>query len=349
MNNRLEEFLKLPENYQKLAQCSQLFMKPNIPSKKLTNALQSYVHLALIRAGQTTSFQPEQIVLLFDDTVFGSAKDGFVLTENFIIVKAAFEDPSLTFLKDIKMISWESTLFSTNLYFNGNKIIELSQINKKDMMMLCTTLQRYLDMSKSQDQPQQSFHQSNASQRNHQSDSASTYDFSKVTEQDQHIIELDLSFIVLDILSSFTFCEPTKWNDQHIDLLMRSLSDDVLQSPYQQKRILNYIEHLQHANINDAIQRLLKYAPKIELRLMLVMRAAQLVNLAYPYQFTKIYNTISPLAKKLDVSDQDIEYMFDTIKKNAQQKKYQNSHNQSSLDEITRAKEILEITAPALS
>ena len=111
MNNRLEEFLKLPENYQKLAQCSQLFMKPNIPSKKLTNALQSYVHLALIRAGQTTSFQPEQIVLLFDDTVFGSAKDGFVLTENFIIVKAAFEDPSLTFLKDIKMISWEYTIF----------------------------------------------------------------------------------------------------------------------------------------------------------------------------------------------------------------------------------------------
>ena len=202
MNNRLEEFLKLPENYQKLAQCSQLFIKPNIPSKKLANALHSYVHLALIRAGQTTSFQPEQIVLLFDDTVFGSAKDGFVLTENFIIVKAAFEDPSLIFLKDIKTMSWESTLFSNNLYFNGSKIIDLTQTNKKDMMALCTTLQRYLDILQFQDQPQQSFHQSSTSQHNHQSDA--TYDFSKVTEQDQHIIELDLSFIVLDILTPVT-------------------------------------------------------------------------------------------------------------------------------------------------
>jgi curved DNA-binding protein CbpA len=41
--------------------------------------------------------------------------------------------------------------------------------------------------------------------------------------------------------------------------------------------------------------------------------------------------------------------MFDTIKKNAQQAKYQNAHTQSDLHEITRAKEILEITAPTLS
>lgn len=50
---------------------STVFYKSYIPDKKLVNARKAYADL---------SSDEEYVLLLYDDTVFGSAKEGFVMT-----------------------------------------------------------------------------------------------------------------------------------------------------------------------------------------------------------------------------------------------------------------------------
>lgn len=66
-----------------------VFVKPNIPHKKLMNAL-----------GYAPDAKPEDVLLLIDDTVFGGAKDGMLVTNDALYcheimtspVKISFED-----------------------------------------------------------------------------------------------------------------------------------------------------------------------------------------------------------------------------------------------------------------
>ncbi|WP_346796053.1 hypothetical protein R5M92_11325 [Halomonas sp. Bachu 37] len=50
-----------------------VFVKPKIPAKKLLNAL-SYA----------PGVNPDEVLILVDDTVFGGAKDGFLVTREAI-------------------------------------------------------------------------------------------------------------------------------------------------------------------------------------------------------------------------------------------------------------------------
>lgn len=51
---------------------SNLFFRDNIPEKKLTNAIAKYA----------SNVDSSRVVFLYDDTVFGSAKDGFLITDS---------------------------------------------------------------------------------------------------------------------------------------------------------------------------------------------------------------------------------------------------------------------------
>ncbi len=53
-------------------QDSDLYRETAIPQKKLANAIKQYAH----------SVDPERVLFLYDDTVFGSAKDGFLITDS---------------------------------------------------------------------------------------------------------------------------------------------------------------------------------------------------------------------------------------------------------------------------
>lgn len=55
--------------------CNNLYVGENIPQKKLLKAIKAYAQDIL----------PEDVIALFDDTVFGSATDGFLLTSNGIL------------------------------------------------------------------------------------------------------------------------------------------------------------------------------------------------------------------------------------------------------------------------
>lgn len=68
-----------------------VYLYPDIPTKKLENAIQTYAKIT----------SDEQILCLIDNTVFGSAKDGALLTSRAIYWKNPFEKPSCRMYRDL--------------------------------------------------------------------------------------------------------------------------------------------------------------------------------------------------------------------------------------------------------
>lgn len=76
---------------------SNVFVAPEIPTKKLNNAAESMKLVDSINS----------IIAIYDNTLFGSAKDGFALTGEKIVIKNAFEAPfsiSFTEVETVKHI-----------------------------------------------------------------------------------------------------------------------------------------------------------------------------------------------------------------------------------------------------
>ena len=69
-NPAYTDYFNLPDE-------SKVYLAPDIPLKKLSAALASY----------GDDMQPEEVILLVDDTVFGSATEGFMLTRNTLCYK----------------------------------------------------------------------------------------------------------------------------------------------------------------------------------------------------------------------------------------------------------------------
>ena len=60
-----------------------VYARPNIPSKKLEAAIASYA----------PGVSPEDVIVLLDDTVFGGAKEGLLVTSDALYCKQKFESP----------------------------------------------------------------------------------------------------------------------------------------------------------------------------------------------------------------------------------------------------------------
>ena len=90
-----------------------VFVTPNIPYQKLQGAYSAH-HRNLNSS--------DDIVVLIDDTVFGGAKEGIVISNNKIMFKELGEDPfgyNFSFLENI-------TSRSNSIYINGSKILKLN-------------------------------------------------------------------------------------------------------------------------------------------------------------------------------------------------------------------------------
>lgn len=114
-NNLLEDLSKDIT----LSRCPKIFIKPNIPSKKLSNALSSYAN----------NIKEEDVLLLVDDTVFGSAKDGLILTSTTIATKRSYENPKLIKLDQVKEISF----YKSEILINSISFSSFIQVTHKDL------------------------------------------------------------------------------------------------------------------------------------------------------------------------------------------------------------------------
>jgi hypothetical protein len=101
-----------------------IFFSPNIPKKKLKNALNSYANDA----------QEEDALVLIDNTIWGSAKDGILLTSTAIYANAV---PSINIfsINDIKFIGG----FDNALYINDKRFFQ-NNLPTRDSMRLFTDM-----------------------------------------------------------------------------------------------------------------------------------------------------------------------------------------------------------------
>lgn len=107
-----------------------IFIAPDIPKKKIGGAIEGYG--AGVRA--------RDVVALIDDTVFGGAKEGMLITENEILAKAILEPVSRVALDKIKEISAEGS----RVYINGYEFAKFNIPEKRDIQALCKRINGYL-------------------------------------------------------------------------------------------------------------------------------------------------------------------------------------------------------------
>lgn len=72
-----------------------LYRYPDIPYKKLVGAIGAYA----------PGVKPDDVLVLVDDTVFGSAKDGLLVTREGIYSKKSFQQPQMVRFTDIRAIA----------------------------------------------------------------------------------------------------------------------------------------------------------------------------------------------------------------------------------------------------
>ena len=100
---------------------NRIFVGADIPAKKLVNARSKYIT------------RNDPIVALIDDTLFGSAKDGLAISENYIYAKDLLGDGKSVKISSIRSVSSQSNkLGSLDIYFGGNLFVTLSTIDKED-------------------------------------------------------------------------------------------------------------------------------------------------------------------------------------------------------------------------
>lgn len=136
-----------------------VYLAPHIPEQKLQGAA-SYLPVSVVLS---------DVLMLIDDTVFGSAKAGLCLTERGIYTKESFEDSNMFLFEYIKTINVSGGFFGYGLDINGNRMIRFTQINKETAHHLNLGLRELLNTRQASSQSQSQ----SQSQQNQQSHSQS--------------------------------------------------------------------------------------------------------------------------------------------------------------------------------
>lgn len=107
-----------------------VFVAPNIPMKKLEGALQNYGR----------GITREEVLALVDDTVFGGAKEGALVTSGLVRCKAIFTDPVVIDLAELPRIRTEKN----RVYVGGSEIFRFNIPEAHEVDALFTALEEYL-------------------------------------------------------------------------------------------------------------------------------------------------------------------------------------------------------------
>jgi len=82
--NQAFQWKYLDEYKDTIRQCTDFYFTPDIPYDKLTNAVNRY--------GNVFNINRDDVLMLYDDTIFGNAKDGFMLLKDGIVAHSSIED-----------------------------------------------------------------------------------------------------------------------------------------------------------------------------------------------------------------------------------------------------------------
>lgn len=97
-----------------------IYFSPVIPIKKLQGAMSYLPH----------GVNPNDVLMLIDDTVFGSAKVGMCLTAKGLFYKESFEDEQAYPFEHIQRIEADIGILTSSILINGQDELSFSQLDK---------------------------------------------------------------------------------------------------------------------------------------------------------------------------------------------------------------------------
>jgi hypothetical protein len=97
-----------------------IYFAPVIPNKKLQGAMTYLPH----------GVSPNDVLMLIDDTVFGSAKAGMCLTAKGIFYKASFEDEQTYLFEHIQQVEADIGMITSSILINAQDELNFTQLDK---------------------------------------------------------------------------------------------------------------------------------------------------------------------------------------------------------------------------
>ncbi|MDS7932160.1 molecular chaperone DnaJ [Acinetobacter sp. V91_7] len=97
-----------------------IYFSPVIPNKKLQGAMTYLPH----------GVSPNDVLMLIDDTVFGSAKAGMCLTAKGLFYKESFEDEQAYLFEHIQQVEADIGILTSSILINGQDELNFSQLDK---------------------------------------------------------------------------------------------------------------------------------------------------------------------------------------------------------------------------
>lgn len=128
--------LDLIDSYRDKVMDDKIYFHPNLPKKKLKNAITSYAEIG----------EEEVPLLLIDDTIFGSAKDGVLITDKAMYFKGSFESGKVFYFQTITSLTL-SGLINQKITINQSVDVLLTQPSKKSLLLIIEMLNKSLGLT----------------------------------------------------------------------------------------------------------------------------------------------------------------------------------------------------------
>lgn len=122
----LSSYIHNNPNTATLNQDDAVYIAPNIPQGKLHGALSSFV---------PAGTNPNDVLLLIDDTVFGSAKEGLALTSTHLYCKQIMDTPKQFLLTTIQSIHFGTGFLNGGLYINNQCVSGMTKPSSHSMKL----------------------------------------------------------------------------------------------------------------------------------------------------------------------------------------------------------------------
>ncbi|MEI1746569.1 molecular chaperone DnaJ [Acinetobacter baumannii] len=120
MSTRINDLLQKSQWVPLLRSSDNIYFAPVIPNKKLQGAMSYLPH----------GVNPNDVLILIDDTVFGSAKVGMCLTAKGLFYKASFEDEQAYLFEHIQKVEADIGIMTSSVLINGHDELSFSQLDK---------------------------------------------------------------------------------------------------------------------------------------------------------------------------------------------------------------------------
>lgn len=117
---RIDQLIQQSQWTPLLRSSDNIYFAPVIPNKKLQGAMSYLPH----------GVNPSEVLMLIDDTVFGSAKVGMCLTAKGLFYKANFEDEQAYLFEHIQRVDAEIGMITSSILINGQDELNFTQLDK---------------------------------------------------------------------------------------------------------------------------------------------------------------------------------------------------------------------------